>query len=238
MPKQTIQPYLVLFLGILAVSSAAILISFARAQGIPAIVIAALRLSFASLILFPYAFARQRGEWRKLSRRDFLLALASGVLLAFHFAFWISSLDYTSVMSSVVLVSTNPFFVGLASVLFLREPLRRGTVIGILIASIGGALIGLTDLGQGGANSLQGDLLALLGAATVSGYLLIGRKLRQQLSLIAYIGLVYTTAAIVLLALAIFFGANLFGYSPWGYALILLLALGPQLIGHSSFNWA
>ncbi len=234
----TLRPYLVLLLGIAAVSSAAILISFARVEGMPAVAIAAWRLTLASLVLAPVAFARHRGEWRKMARGDFALALTSGVLLALHFAFWISSLDYTSVMSSVVLVSTNPLFVGLVSVLFLRERLRRGTVIGILIAAAGGALIGITDWGTGGVETLQGDLLALLGAVAVSGYLLIGRKLRRELSLIAYIGLVYTTAAIVLLAMAWAMNVSLFGYSFQGYLLVALLALGPQLIGHSSYNWA
>lgn len=238
MPKQNLRPYFVLALGILAVSSAAILISFARKEGVPAVAIAALRLSLASLILFPIATVRTRSEWRSLTRTDFALALLSGILLALHFAFWISSLDYTSVMSSVVLVSTNPLFVGLASVFLLREKLGRGTVIGIVIAALGTALIGLNDLRSAGADSLWGDALALLGAVTVSGYLLIGRRLRRTLSLMGYIGLVYTTAAMVLLGIALVFGANLFSYSPMGYLFVLLLALGPQLIGHSSYNWA
>ena len=232
------RPYLVLLLGILAVSSAAILISFARAEGMPAIAIAALRLTLASIVLAPFAWTRARGEWAKLAPRDFALAILSGIFLALHFAFWISSLDYTSVMSSVVFVSTNPLFVGIASVLVLRESLRRGTLAGIVVAAIGGAIIGITDLGSAGAESIQGDLLALAGAVTVSGYLLIGRRLRKQMSLIAYIGLVYSTAAIVLLALAFVMRASLFGYSWQAYLLVALLAAGPQLIGHSSYNWA
>lgn len=232
------RPYLALTLGIAAVSSAAILISFARTEGVPAVAIAALRLTLASLALAPFALTRARGEWRQLALRDFALALASGIFLALHFAFWISSLDYTSVMSSVVFVSTNPLFVGIASVLLLRESLRRGTVLGIAVAVVGGAIIALTDLGQGGAESLQGNVLALAGAVAVSGYLLIGRRLRKQLSLLAYIGLVYSTAATLLLLLAWVMGVNLFVYSLRGYSLIVLLAAGPQLIGHSSYNWA
>ncbi len=207
-------------------------------EGVPAVAVAALRLTFASLILAPIATVRARHEWRQLSPRDLLLAILSGILLALHFAFWISSLDYTSVMSSVVLVSTNPLFVGAASVLLLRESLRRGTVIGIAVAALGMALIGLSDLGQAGAESLRGDALALAGAAAVSGYLLIGRRLRKQLSLLAYIGLVYSTAAIVLIAMAVLMGTSLIGYSVAGYVFVVLLALGPQLIGHSSYNWA
>ncbi len=238
MPQRLIHPYLVLALGILAVSSAAILIVFARAEGVPAIAIAAWRLTFAALALAPFTLARARGEWARLTRRDLALALAAGVALALHFATWISSLDYTSVMSSVVLVATNPIFVGLASVVLLRETLRRGTVAGIVIAMAGGAIVGIADWGQVGAESLQGNLLALIGAMAVSGYLLIGRRLRKQLSLLAYIGLVYSTAALVLLAMAFAMGANLLGYSATGYGLIALLAAGPQLVGHTSYNWA
>ncbi len=236
--SRTRLPYLVLAIGILAVSSSAILITFARAQGVPAVAIAAWRLSLACLLLAPVVLTRGPTEWRRLSRSDLALAAISGIFLAFHFAFWISSLDYTSVMSSIVLVSTNPLFVGLASVFLLREPLRRWTFIGILIAAVGGALVALTDMGQVASQSLQGDALALAGAVAVSGYLLIGRRLRRQLSLFAYVGLVYSTAAVVLLALAGLMGTPLFGYSPLGYILIVLLAVGPQLIGHSAYNWA
>lgn len=232
------RPYVVLAIGILAVSSSAILITFARGEGVPAVAIAALRLVLASLVVAPLAAARARDEWRRLTRRDWALAAVSGILLGLHFAFWISSLDYTSVMSSIVFVSTNPLFVALGSVLLLRETLRRGTVFGILIAAMGGALVGLTDLGQGGIESLQGDALAVAGAAAVSGYMLIGRHLRRRLSLLGYIGLVFTTAAIVLLAMAWVMGTSLFGYSLQGYALVVLLAIGPQLIGHTSYNWA
>ncbi len=230
--------YVGLAIGILAVSSSAILITFARQEGVPAIAIAALRLVIASLVLAPIAMTRCRGEWALLAPHEWALVLLSGVLLAVHFAFWISSLDYTSVMSSVILVNTNPFFVGAASVLVLRESIGRGTIGGLLVAAAGGALIGLADLGQAGAGSVQGDALALAGAVAVSGYLLIGRRLRARLSLIGYIGLVYTTAAVVLLALAWAMGTSLGGYSARGYLFIVLLAAGPQLIGHSAYNWA
>lgn len=238
MSRPPVSPYLILAIGILAVSSAAVIILSARAEGVPAVSIAALRLTFASLVLSPWVITKGPREWKQLSRRDFVLALIAGISLALHFALWISSLDYTSVMSSVVFVSTNPLFVGLASVLLLRESISRGTLVGIIVAGIGGAIIGLTDLEQAGVETLQGNALALLGAVTVSGYLLIGRRLRKQLSLLAYIGLVYSTAAIVLIALAIAMGENLLGYSLAGYLFVALLAAGPQLIGHTSYNWA
>ena len=233
-----LKPYLVLAVGILAVSSSSFLITFARQEGMPAVAIAALRLSMASLVLAPLALVRARSELRRIEPRDLGLALVSGVFLGLHFAFWISSLDYTSVMSSIVFVSTNPLFVALASVVILREPLRRRTFGGIAVAAVGGALIGFADLGHAGSSSLQGDALALAGAVAVSGYLLVGRSVRRRLSLLPYVTLVYSTAAIVLLAIAWAMGISLTGYSPWAYVLIVLLAAGPQLVGHSSYNWA
>ena len=231
-------PYLALAVGMLAVSCSAILISFARREGVPAIAIAALRMAFSAAGLAPLVLTRGRAELFRLPLGDLALAAGSGALLALHFAFWISSLDYTSVMSSVVLVSTNPLFVALATVLVLREPLGRWTGLGIAVAIAGGALVGLSDLGQAGGSSLKGDLLALLGAAAASGYLLIGRYLRRRMSLLPYVGVAYSTAAVVLVAIAGVSGTPLLGYSLAGYALVGLIAAGPQLIGHTSYNWA
>ena len=236
--RSSLRPYAVLAFGFLAVSSSAFLITFALDEGLPAVAIAALRLTMASAVLAPLALANSRDELRRLASRDLMFAMIAGFFLALHFAFWISSLDYTSVMSSVVFVSTNPLFVALASFLVLRESLRRGTMIGIVVAMAGGALVGLADLGHAGVESLQGDALALAGAVAVSGYLLIGRRLRARFSLLPYITLVYSTAAVVLLVMAWAMGGPLFGYTPKAYALVVLLAAGPQLIGHTSYNWA
>ena len=139
--------YLALVTGVIAVSSAAILITLARAQGAPAILIAALRMAAAALVIAPIALLRCRVEIRTLRARELLLGIASGICLALHFAFWISSLDYTSVMSSVVFVSTNPLFVGAASLLILKERLGRATLVGALVAVAGGVVVGLADLG-------------------------------------------------------------------------------------------
>jgi drug/metabolite transporter (DMT)-like permease len=230
--------YLVLAVGIIAVSSAALLVSFARREGIPAPAIAALRLGISAVVLLPLALMKARREIFSLTPRETVLVLASGTLLGLHFAFWIGSLDYTSVMSSVVLVSTNPLFVGVASALILREAAGRWTVAGIVAGMAGGAVIAIADLGQAGVGSVRGDALALLGAVAVSGYLLIGRTLRKRMSLLSYVSLVYTVAAVVLLAIAGLSRTPLLGYPLRGYLLVVLLAAGPQLIGHTSYNWA
>jgi drug/metabolite transporter (DMT)-like permease len=157
------RPFAVLAVGTAVVSSAAILISLARAQGMPALAIAALRIGLAALVVAPVAIVRCGKEIRGLGTVDLFKAIGAGLLLALHFAFWISSFDYTSVMSSVVFVSTNPLFVGVASVLLLKERIRLGTMIGILVAVMGGAVVGFADMSQAGSESLRGDVLALLG---------------------------------------------------------------------------
>lgn len=226
-------PYLVLFLGTGVLSLGAILVRYAQA---PALAVAAYRLTLASLVLLPLAGWRVPGELRALTRRDLALAALSGFFLAWHFALWISSLDHTTVASSVVLVNTNPLWVGLLSPL-LGERVGWRMAVGIGVAVAGLTLIGASDLALG-SNALWGDALALGGALMVSAYILIGRRLRRRLSLLAYVTPVYGAAAGFLLLFALAAGVPLVGYNAQTLAACLLLALGPQLIGHSSINWA
>ncbi len=239
MKRRAIVPYLVLSLGVLIASSAAILIRLAQEQGMPSLVIAASRLTLAALILTPVAWSRVGAELRTLQRRHVWLGIGSGAFLALHFGAWISSLEYTSVASSVALVTTNPLWVGLAAFVFYRERLHWATVSGIVLTISGSILIGYSDsVISSHANPLLGNALALLGALMVSGYFLIGHTLRQRLSLLAYIWLVYSAAAATLLVVTVLTGQALLGYSYHAYGLVLGLAIGPQLLGHTAFNWA
>jgi len=251
MKRPPIPPGIVLFVGILAVSTASIMIRFAQREA-PSLAIAAWRLSLAALVLAPFALSRRRAELTSLTHKERLLAVFSGLFLAIHFAAWISSLSFTSVASSVVLVSTAPLWVALLAPLFLKEPLPSVMLVGLLLALLGSAIVGVSDscawtsagLACPGldeflrAKSFLGDLLALVGAFSVAGYLLIGRGLRSRLSLLSYIFVVYGVAAVALLVVALLFGLPLFGFSPTTYLWLLGLALVPQLIGHTSYNWA
>lgn len=242
--------YLAIAGGVFAVSTAAIFIRYAQ-QDVPSLVIAAVRLTLASLVLAPVALMRHRAELGSLSRRELGLGLLSGFFLALHFATWISSLEFTSVASSVVLVSTTPLWVAILSPLVLRESINRTTVIGLALALIGGSVVGLSETCQiqdGLAcppfseflrgQALWGNFLALAGAWMGAGYLLIGRRLRAKMSLIPYIFVVYGMSALVLIIIMLAAGQSPFGYPPINYLWLLLLALVPQLLGHSTFNWA
>lgn len=223
--------------GVVAISSASILIRFAQAEGVPSLSIAAWRLGLASLVLLPYAWLKHRDEIRELSGQEAGLLAASGVFLGLHFACWTASLGYTSVASSVVLVSMGPVFVGLGSWAFLQERPSLLLALGMLMAAVGSIIVSWGDLGQG-QDQLMGDLLALAGAVMIAGYLMIGRKVRASRSLIAYAALVYGVATITVLALTIATGQPMTGFSPAAYGWLLALGLVPQLIGHSTLNWA
>jgi len=239
-----------LLTAILAVSTASVFIRFAQRDA-PSIVIAALRLTFATLMLAPIAITRHREELKSLTGRNLTLGLISGLFLALHFGTWISSLEYTSVASSVVFVSTGPLWVALLSPMLLNERLMRAAIVGMVLAFLGGTIVGLSDacvwnnglqcpdlnrLIQGRA--MWGNFLALVGAWAVSGYLILGRKLRAQMSLIPYIFVVYGMAAIGLVAAMFLSGESPLGHPVQAYWWIFLLAAFPQLIGHSTYNWA
>ena len=243
------KPILISLLGILFVSTASIFIRFAQAEA-SSIAIAAARLLIASIVLVPIALTRHRDQLRKLTGKDWLKGILSGVFLALHFAVWISSLEYTSVASSVVLVTTTPLWVAMLSPLVLKESIKLSVVIGLIISMIGGVLVGLSNMCefQDGAlicQNLQitgrvmlGNLMALFGAWMAAGYMLIGRQLRKKLNTIAYTAIVYGVAALILLILVFIRKEPVVSYS-WGtYAFLLALGIIPQLLGHTILNWA
>ncbi|RPJ16593.1 MAG: DMT family transporter [Desulfobacteraceae bacterium] len=221
-------------IGVAAVSTGAI---FARLAEAPPIVIAAYRVGLASLIIAPVAWIRAKDEIMNLSKREILLAALSGFFLALHFAAWITSLSYTSIANSVVLVNTNPLWVGLLTRLVTGDKLKKASVAGIIISVTGAAIIGAGDYAAG-YNALLGDFLAVIGGICAAFYLLIGRNLRGKLSLEAYIMVCYGSAAVFLWFAVLSLGMRITGYSSTTVASFFGLAVVSQIIGHTCFNWA
>jgi drug/metabolite transporter (DMT)-like permease len=235
------RPFVALVIGVLTVSTAAIFIRLGQEESTPSLVLAAARLCVASVTLTPFILRRHRQELRDLQPGDLRWALVSGIVLGLHFATWITSLEYTAVVNSVVLVSTAPLWVALLAPLLLSEKLGRWTVVGLVLALSGGILVGLS--GEAGEpptrhDPLLGNGLALIGAIMAAFYFMIGRRLRARLSLMLYIWLVYSVAAIILVVVVVVSGQQVAGLPGKAYLWMLLMGLVPQLIGHSSFNYA
>lgn len=245
-----INPSIAIIVGVLAASTSSVLIRLAQVHA-PSLVIAAYRLTLASMVVVPVALMNSRNELRALRNHQIILSIISGIFLAIHFASWISSLQYTSIASSVVLVQTSPLFVAIFSAILLREPPGWMLGVGLAIALLGSLLIGWSDICMEGGTiqcpslssflggqAIKGDLLALVGAISGAGYILVGRRLRKSISLLPYIGIVYSTAAVILVSTMIAAGHKLIGYPPQVYLWFVLLALIPQLLAHSTYNWA
>lgn len=230
-------PGLILLVSVLAMSWAGPLVRFTTA---PAVVVAAWRLVLSVAIIGLIVGVRGgalRGA-RELGVRGWALAALSGLLLAGHFWTWIASLELTTVSSSVVLVSTQPLFVGVFSAVFLGERPGRRQWFGIIIAVAGAVVIGFGDFGLDRA-ALVGDLLAVCGAVLAAGYYVIGRRLRQRLDLWTYTGVVYGIAAALLVVASLAQpGVSLAGYAATDWLVFLALALGPMLLGHTGVNYA
>jgi drug/metabolite transporter (DMT)-like permease len=226
--------YAALASAVVAISFSAIFIRLCQA---PAMTIASNRMLAAVLLLLPATLWLDRHHLQGWTRSQVLYAAASGAFLAVHFGLWTVSLDYTSVASSVVFVTTHPIVVAVLGFVWLREPLSRETLIGIGLTMLGSLLIGLNDLRVGG-QALWGDVLAVGAAAALVGYLLIGRRLRRNLGSLSYSLVVYAACWAGLLAASLLGGVQPWAFPAQDLPLYLALAAVCTLGGHTVFNWA
>ncbi len=232
--KPIVNPYLAVLAGVFAVSFSAL---FVRLTTAPALTIATYRLLITFIVLTPYALVRHRHDLVALSWRERGLAAASGLCLALHFVTWFTSLRYTSVASSVVLVTTQPIFVVIGSWIFFREKISRMAMVGGLLALVGSFIIGASDF-QIGRDAFWGDLLALTAAILVSGYLLIGRRMRGDVALPVYTFYTYGSSAAVLAVASLATATPFAPYPAHDWLVFCALAVVCTVFGHTVFNWA
>ncbi|WP_042220384.1 DMT family transporter [Oceanobacillus manasiensis] len=228
-------PYVAVVIGVISVSTSAVLVKLADQA--PAAIIANYRLLFAVLIMSPLVLLKYRDEFRLIEKRDWLFSIMAGVFLAFHFILWFESLNYTSVASSVVLVTLQPIFAFLGTYLFFKERFSPGAIISMFIALLGSIIISWGDFQISGM-ALFGDILALLGAVTVTVYFLFGQRVRRNVSLMTYTFVVYGVSSITLLLYNLAVQNPFFGYPANHWGLFLALAIVPTFFGHTLFNWA
>lgn len=226
-----------LLAGVSAISAAAIFIRMADAPGVST---ALWRSIFSAVMMgaitgIGFALKPRR---LALGHREVMVCGLGGVFLGLHFWSWMTSLEYTTVASSVLFVTMNPIFVGLLSPLITKDRMTWRLWAGILLAVGGSLVVGLDDIASGPSTSLLGNGLALLGAACGSCYLLAGRIARRTVPLDVYATATNTASAMLLLPAVLISGAPLWGFDTptWGW--FFLIALIPQLVGHNSLVWA
>ena len=208
-----------------------------RLSDAPPFAIAAYRMAITTALTWPLALRAPKAERRPVRGSGLWLSVLGGILLALHFATWITSLSYTSVASSTVLVTTHPIFVLALGYVVLGERVPMRSLAFVFVALAGSVVLSIGDAQLGG-HVLLGDALALAGAIFVAGYMLIGRFVRRQVPALQYTLLVYGVATVVLIGLCLVTRVSLFPYPPHELAIFAVLAIVCTMLGHTVFNWA
>jgi drug/metabolite transporter (DMT)-like permease len=217
-----------IFIGILSVSFASIFIRLSESHPL---IISTYRMGISSIILLPIFIFKKE----KILRKDKIIFLLSGTFLAFHFYTWITSLRFTSIMSSTVLVTTNPIFVSIFSYFLFKKIPKTKTILAIILS-----IFGVTLMSYKGdfSTNIKGNLLALSGAIFASLYIISNYSLRKKYNLINVIFRVYFISFLILLIFSLILKIKLIFLPKKEYLFLFLIALLPQVIGHSIFNYA
>ncbi|MCH4889195.1 DMT family transporter [Acidaminobacter sp. JC074] len=229
-----INPKLVILIGALGVSTSPILIKSSQS---PALTIAFYRMLTTVILLTPFILAKNLQELKALTKKHVFQIMISGIFLGLHFSAWILSLKFTTVASATVLVNTSPVMLLLITYFIFKEKSSRTEVIAILFAFLGSIILTLGDF-SGGSNAVLGDLYAVAGAAFICVYLIIGNKVRQDVSMPSYTYLTYAFAMVTIFVTNLFVGQDMIVTAPREYLLFLGMAIFPTLLGHSLFNWS
>lgn len=200
------------------------------------------RLLFTFLLIFPLTIfiKKYRKELIMISKRDLINMVSIGVILALHFALWITSLRFTSVASSVILVTAHPVIVAPIAYYLLNEKLSRINVFGIFVSIVGVFILvlGNYNLGSLTIDTIQGNILAMLGGVAAGLYILGGRKMRKRISTLSYASIVYGIATIVLFIICLSLNIPVVDISERDYFVILLMAIVSGIFGHTIYNWS
>ncbi|WP_193064393.1 DMT family transporter [Oceanobacillus oncorhynchi] len=235
MRQSAFNPKAAVVIGVFSISTSAILVRLATEA--PASIIANYRLLFAVLLLLPFILFHYKHEFKRISTKNWWLSILAGVFLALYFILWFESLNYTSVASSVVLISLQPIFAFIGTYFIFGERFSSGAIISIFIVLLGGLIIGSGDFQLSG-EVIYGDMLALLGAIAVTIYFLSGQHVRKNVSLITYTFIVYGISTVILTLFNLIRQENFFSYPADHWWIFIALAIIPTFLGHSLFNWS
>ena len=223
---------IIVILGVLSLSLSSVMVRLSTA---PSSVLVIYRVFFALMLLAPSVFLRHRQELQALSRKEWLLCLASGFFLGLHFVIGFESYRNTSIAAATVLINTEVLFVAIGSVLFLRQKLSKTAWLAMILTFFGSVVVALA--GAGGGSQLYGNLLAVTSALFMTFYTVIGTVCRRTLSTTIYTFLVYFCAELTVLVIALVGGTPMFGYDSINFVTAFVMAVFCNLLGHSVFSW-
>lgn len=222
---------------LLAVTGMSLSAVFVRMAYAPSVVLAFWRMCLTAVLMLPVVWIKCRKEIAGLERKNLIACVISGVFLGIHLAAYFEAVKNTTLASGLILVNTKVLFIPIVLLLVYHEKIPVKGLIAIGAAFLGTVVIAGGDQ-SGGSNIIYGDIMAIIGSLAISGYTLIGRTQRKYLSNMTYTFLVYGSAALVLLAVAMVQGMEVIKIMPQDYRAALGMAVCCTLLGHSLANWA
>lgn len=225
--------YAALAVGIVALSLSAMFVRWADAPG-P--VTGFYRLLFSTILFFPVFIYRQRTS-APLDKRFIWFPLAAGLFTAFDFAFWNSSVKFTTAANATLLGNTSPLWVALVAYLFFKEKLGGSFWLGLLLALSGAVLIVGTDFLNHPTFGI-GDLMASAAAIFYASYQLITQRGRAHIDPFRYTWLVGISATLGMFVMNLILGNSFTGYNTQTWLTFLATAIVSQMIGYLAISYA
>jgi drug/metabolite transporter (DMT)-like permease len=231
--QNKIFPYIALAIGICALSLSAMFVRWAEAPG-P--IVGFYRLLISTIFLTPL-FIRQQKKLEPVDKKYLVFPILAGIFTAFDFAFWNSSLKFTTAANATLLGNTAPLWVALFALFIFREKLRGIFWLGLAIALTGAALVMGSDFLRHPTLGL-GDLMASTAAIFYASYQLITQRGRKHIDPLRYMWLVGLSATIGMFIINIVLGNSFTGYPAQTWVIFFITAIVSQMIGYLAITYA
>lgn len=189
------------------------------------------RMALAAPVVVAVALLRRPGRPAQL---PWGLGLLAGAFFAADLAAWHAGIVRTTTANATLFANTTAFMLAGWSLLVLREPADRKTLLPLLIAGAGAALL-LGASANVSPQHLAGDLLSLLAAAFYTGYLLTIMRMRGRHQTATVIALATAASALLLLPLALLLPGP---FWPQDWRPVVALAVSSQLLGQGLMIFA
>lgn len=237
------KPNLVLISAVLTcltVAAAPIFIRLAQGEGVPSLSIISMRLILGAALLTPLALGRHSADIRAITNRQWIISISAGTVHAISIILLFYGLQYSSILINGVMRRTSPIWSIMIEIAFLGMVFHRRMWLGLITTMIGSFLLvyGTAGAVEPGSAPILGGILSAGNAIAFSIYLIIGRAARNELPFLVYTWVVFSSAAVVALLIAIITQSPFLGHTPLGYFWVLTVTLVSQIIGHLSANFA
>jgi drug/metabolite transporter (DMT)-like permease len=242
--------YLILLLIIILDTFSSAIIRLNLDSGMPPLAIAGLRTLLAWSLLTPIIIRKYRHEIAGWSRGDIVLMLLAGIVFNGHLIFAFEAVDRASILIVHVMFSTSILWMAVLETIFLKVRLQKLVILGVVLAFVGGIIIGFaenershetdvqgTDINKTDGDQIVGALLALIAAAGGSVYLVIGRKVREHVSVIPYLWGIFSGGALLSIGVLFLTRTPVTGYSAEAYFWLLVLLIAAQFLIHGGLNY-